>query len=128
MDIKIHGENLAVTEALRDCINQGVSHLKLVNHAQKIEVRLVSYSAQKEANVNIHYKGQDLHVCAKNADMYKAIDDVMHKLQRKIVAMKDVQKHKKGFKEANKQFMAMVEDAQYEYGTEEVDYEHQAFI
>jgi putative sigma-54 modulation protein len=122
MDIKIHGENLAITEALRDSIKQEVSHLKLFNQAQKIEVRLVSYSSSKEANVNIHYKGQDIHVCSKNPDMYKAIYDVMSKLQRKIVSMKEGQKHKKGFREATKEFISESQ-TELEYETEQVDYE-----
>lgn len=119
MDIKIHGENLAVTDALRERITQQVSHLKLFNQAQKIEVRLVSYSSIKEANINIHYKGQDIHVCAKNADMYKAIDEVMGKIQRKVISMKDVQKHKKGYREATKQFVV---ESELTYETEELNF------
>ena len=89
-DIIISGQNLDLTDALREAVVNKMS--KLFTHDERI-IRLrieLSYQPNKHkekefaAKGHIEIQGPDMIVSAESEDMYKSIDELAVKLARKI--------------------------------------------
>ncbi|NND65926.1 MAG: ribosome-associated translation inhibitor RaiA [Gammaproteobacteria bacterium] len=85
MQLTVTGRHVDLTDALRNRVNTRIKrinrHFKQVTNAH---VTLTVEKQQHKAEVNCHISGKDFFADAKSEDMYSAIDDLMHKLDRQI--------------------------------------------
>ncbi len=89
MDIKVYGENVEVTLAIKEHVIEKVSHLKLPEKVANIEVRLNHVKTTNIAKININCLGQNIHIEEKDDDLYAAIDKLIHRTQRNLVKFKE---------------------------------------
>ena len=95
MNLTISGHHLEVTPALRSYVTAKLD--RITRHFdQVVDVKvLLSIKKQKEkerrqhAECNIHVKGSDLFAECSNQDLYAAVDELVDKLDRKVVRHKD---------------------------------------
>ena len=95
MNLTISGHHLEVTPALRSYVTNKLD--RITRHFdQVVDVKvLLSIENQKEkqgrqrAECNVHVKGSDLFAESAHADLYAAVDDLVNKLDRKVVRHKD---------------------------------------
>lgn len=95
MNLTISGHHLEVTPALRSYVTAKLD--RITRHFdQVVDVKvLLSIEKQKEkerrqhAECNIHVKGSDLFAECSNQDLYAAVDELVDKLDRKVVRHKD---------------------------------------
>ena len=95
MNLTISGHHLEVTPALRSYVTAKLD--RITRHFdQVVDVKvLLSLEKQKEkgrrqhAECNIHVKGSDLFAECSNQDLYAAVDELVDKLDRKVVRHKD---------------------------------------
>ena len=95
MNLTISGHHLEVTPALRSYVTAKLD--RITRHFdQVVDVKvLLSVEKQKEkdrrqrAECNIHVKGSDLFADCANQDLYAAVDELVDKLDRKVVRHKD---------------------------------------
>ncbi len=89
-DIIISGQNLELTEALKNSVTEKMQ--KLFTHDERI-IRLrveLAYKPNKSrhnefsAKGHIEIQGPDMVVSVESDDMYKSIDELLVKLARKI--------------------------------------------
>ena len=95
MHLTISGHHLEVTPALRSYVTSKLDRISR-HFDQVVDVKvLLSVEKQKEkerrqrAECNIHVKGSDLFAECSNQDLYAAVDELMDKLDRKVVRHKD---------------------------------------
>ena len=95
MNLTISGPHLEVTPALRSYVASKLDRISR-HFDQVVDVKvLLSVEKQKEkerrqrAECNIHVKGSDLFAECSNQDLYAAVDELMDKLDRKVVRHKD---------------------------------------
>jgi putative sigma-54 modulation protein len=100
MNVTISGHHLEVTPALREYVLTKLD--RITRHFdQVVDITvLLSVEKQKEkdrrqkAEVNLHVKGKDIFVETSHEDLYAAIDQLMDKLDRQVLRLKDrVQNH-----------------------------------
>jgi putative sigma-54 modulation protein len=95
MNLTISGHHLEVTPALRSYVTGKLD--RITRHFdQVVDVRvLLTVEKQKEkekrqrAECNIHVKGSDLFAECSHEDLYAAVDELVDKLDRKVVKHKD---------------------------------------
>ncbi len=95
MNMTISGHHLEVTPALRSYVTNKLD--RIVRHFdQVVDVKvLLTVEKQKEkegrqrAECTIHVKGTDIFAESSDADLYAAIDELVDKLDRKVVRHKD---------------------------------------
>lgn len=89
MNLKISGQHLEVTEAMRLYVSEKVE--KLERHAEHITSIQITFRLDKDrhtAEADIHVSGANLHASATDENMYTAIDLMIDRLDRQA------QKHK----------------------------------
>lgn len=87
MKFEIRGENITVTEALNDYVEQKVGKLERYFNTElnaTAHVRMKVYNNQQSIEVTIPMKELLLRAEESNQDMYAAIDEVTEKLERQI--------------------------------------------
>ncbi len=95
MNLTISGHHLEVTPALRSYVTAKLD--RITRHFdQVVDVKvLLSVEKQREkdrrqrAECNIHVKGSDLFAECAHQDLYAAVDELVDKLDRKVVRHKD---------------------------------------
>ena len=100
MNLTISGHHLEVTPALRNYVTTKLDRITR-NFDQVVDVKVIlTFENQKEkerrqrAECNIHIKGTDMFAESSHADRYAAVDDLVDKLDRKVVRHKErVQDH-----------------------------------
>jgi putative sigma-54 modulation protein len=109
MNLTINAHHLEVTPALRTYVTSKLSRINR-HFDQVVDIKVwltVDNEKEKEkrqkAECNIHVKGCDLFAHSSHADLYAAVDDLVDKLDRKVVRHKDrMQEH---HHETNKRLM-----------------------
>jgi putative sigma-54 modulation protein len=109
MNLTISGHHLEVTPAMRSYVASKLD--RITRHFdQVVDVKvLLSVEKLKEkerrqrAECNIHVKGSDFFAECANQDLYAAVDELLDKLDRKVVQHKD--KIKNHHHEAAKRIM-----------------------
>ncbi len=90
MQISISGQQLEVTQALRDHVNEKLDKIiRHFDHVTNAQVVLHLENGTHKAEANIHIKGASLHATGKAGDMYAAIDSMSSKLDRQVLKHKD---------------------------------------
>lgn len=90
MNINIDGHHIDITPPLKDYVNKRFTRIK--EHFENITTAHVVLSLDKlqhKAEIQLHFKGKEIHASAIDADMYAAIDAVMDKAQRQVVKHKE---------------------------------------
>ncbi|GAB4392458.1 MAG: ribosome hibernation promoting factor [Gammaproteobacteria bacterium] len=86
MDIQFTGHQTEITDALRNLTTSKLE--RIVRHFGKILRIHVTFSVENSnrhiAEANIYAPGADFHARAEDSDMYKAIDDLINKLDSQL--------------------------------------------
>ena len=90
MQIETHGQQIEVTPALRDYVENRFSRLgRHFEHPCQIRVQLGLDKPQHRAEATVTMTGRSLHADANGVDMYAAIDLLADKLDRLLVKHKE---------------------------------------
>ncbi|MDH3209254.1 MAG: ribosome-associated translation inhibitor RaiA [Burkholderiaceae bacterium] len=96
MNLTISGHHLEVTPALREYVLTKLDRVKRhfdqvvdVNVLLSVE-KLKEKERRQKAEVTLHVKGKDIFVECTHEDLYAAIDQLMDKLDRKVVRHKEM--------------------------------------
>jgi len=85
MQIKLTGQHLEITEALKSCVDSKLAKLERhFDHITSAHVVLSVEKLRKKAEGTIHVSGASLVADAVHEDMYAAIDALSDKLDRQI--------------------------------------------
>ena len=90
MQINLSGHHIEITDPLRDFVNGKFA--KLERHFEQINNVQVILTVEKlvqKAEATMHISGADLFAEAHSEDMYSAIDDLAHKLDRQLIKHKE---------------------------------------
>ncbi len=90
MQIQIRGKNTKVTDALRSTIEEKMD--KVHRHFDQIIEGTVELSVEKNpkitknqrVEITLHVKGSTIRAEKSSDDMYSAIDDAAHKIERQV--------------------------------------------
>ena len=105
MQLQVKGRNLQVTDALFDHAERKLSKLSRIlppwDDATEVELELSventkSHGQDQVAEVTVRTKGPVLRVRERGADMYNAIDQAAHKLERQAAKYRDRRKRRRG--------------------------------
>ena|SRR3990167_2206599 len=100
MQVNFTGHGLEITPALRQLVENKFE--KIQRHFDHITSAHITFGVQKlenTAEITIHIPGHQLHAVAKSNDMYKAVDEMLNKLDQQIVKHKEKLKGHKGHRE-----------------------------
>ena len=86
MKIQISGHNMPLTQALQDSVHEKMKHLKACTDL--ITNFHVVLSAKK-AEAELHVPGKVIVAKAENQDLYVAINELSHKLERQLMDYKE---------------------------------------
>jgi len=90
MQLNITGQNVEITDALREFLNTKFS--KLEQYFERINQVYIVLKVEKVtqiADATLHVNGGELHASAEGQDMYAAIDGLIDKLARQLTKHKD---------------------------------------
>lgn len=90
MQLNITGQNVEITDALREFINPKFA--KLEQYFDRINQVYIVLKVEKVSHVaeaTLHVNGGELHASAEAQDMYAAIDGLIDKLARQLTKHKD---------------------------------------
>lgn len=90
MQLNITGQNVEITDALRDFLN--TKFVKLEQYFERINQVYIVLKVEKVAQIadaTLHVNGGELHASAEAQDMYAAIDGLIDKLARQLTKHKD---------------------------------------
>lgn len=92
MKVTVTGQQVEITPAIREYVVEKMERIKRhfdaiidVNVVLKVE------KLTQHVEANVHVQGRDLFAEAANPDMYTAIDDLVHTLDRQIIRLKEKQ-------------------------------------
>ena len=90
MQIETHGQQIDVTPALRDYVENRFSRLgRHFEHSCQIRVQLGLDKPEHRAEATVTMTGRALHADANGVDMYAAIDLLADKLDRLLMKQKE---------------------------------------
>lgn len=92
MQVNISGQNLEVTDSLRDYINEKFD--RLARHFDKItnvQVIMQVEKLRQKIEATLHIAGGEVVANAEHEDMYAAIDLLADKLDRQLIKHKEKQ-------------------------------------
>ena len=90
MNLNLTGNHVKITPAMRDYVSTKI--VKIRNHFDNIIDINVTLSVEKlsqKAEANVHLRGKDIFVEAKSLNMYASIDNLVDKLDRRIIKNKE---------------------------------------
>ncbi|SFT87574.1 SSU ribosomal protein S30P [Kosakonia arachidis] len=90
MQLNITGQNVEITDALREFVNSKFA--KLEQYFERINQVYIVLKVEKvihTSDATLHVNGGELHASAEGQDMYAAIDSLIDKLSRQLTKHKD---------------------------------------
>ena len=90
MNITYTWRNTDKTDAIEELATKKLE--KVFKHFDKINKINITFDCIKQdhiAKASLHVPGEEINAHASNEDMYKAIDDMIHKLLRQIDSYKE---------------------------------------
>ncbi|MDH3226584.1 MAG: ribosome-associated translation inhibitor RaiA [Thermoleophilia bacterium] len=105
MQLQVKGKNLQVTDALFEHAERKLGKLSRIlppwDDATRVELELSventkSHGQDQVAEVTVRTKGPVLRVRERGKDMYNAIDQASHKLERQAARYRDRRKRRRG--------------------------------
>lgn len=112
MNYNIRGENIEVTQAIREYVEKKVSKLERYfddKPTADVHVRLSVYNSEQRIEVTIPMTDVLLRAEERNSDLYAAIDLVVDKLERQIRKYKTKINRKSRGKDSPKLAFAQIE-------------------
>ncbi len=92
MNVIVTGQHVEITPAIRDYVVDKMERVKRhFEHPIDVSVILTVEKLNQHVEANVHVNGRDLFVEASNSDMYAAIDELVHTLDRQIIRHKEKQ-------------------------------------
>jgi len=91
MQINYSGHDVEVTDALKNLIEKKFERIKRhFNHPiTRVDVILSVQKLEQKAEINLHISGYEINAHAQDEDMYKAIDQMMLKLDTQLKKHKE---------------------------------------
>lgn len=90
MNLKLTGNHVEITDAMRDYVTSKISKIKRhFDHVIDVSVILSAEKLKQKAEANVHIRGKDIFVEADSEDMYASIDSLVDKLDRQILKHKE---------------------------------------
>jgi putative sigma-54 modulation protein len=97
MKVNVTGQHVEITPAMRDHISEKMQRIK--NHFDQpidINVILKIEKLQNHVEANVRVNGRDIFAQTSGSDMYVAIDDLAHLLDRQIIKQKEKNQNNRG--------------------------------
>lgn len=92
MNVMVTGQHIEITPAIRDYVVDKMERVKRhFDHPIDVSVILTVEKLNQHVEANVHVNGRDLFVETSNSDMYAAIDELAHTLDRQIIRHKEKQ-------------------------------------
>ena len=89
MQVSVTGHHIEVTDSLRNHVEEKIGKLKRhFDNVTDIHVILTVEKLDQKAEATVQISGAKLFADDVQEDMYKAIDNMVHKLERKIIKYK----------------------------------------
>lgn len=89
MEIKIHGNHLDVTPAIEQYIKEKFSHLPQPEKLNQVEFKIGVEKEQQYVHFDAHVLQEDIHIEAKDSNLYAAIDSLTSKIRQSFVKLKE---------------------------------------
>ena len=90
MQLNITGNNVEITEALREFVTAKFAKLEqYFDRINQVYVVLKEEKVTHTSGATLHVNGGEIHACAEGQDMYAAIDGLIDKLARQLTKHKD---------------------------------------
>ena len=90
MNINISGQNIEVTDALRDLTLTKFEKIQRhFDHITNVHINFHAKKMQHTVEATIHVPGEEIFAKATENDMYKALDEMIHKLDRQVKKYKE---------------------------------------
>ena len=90
MNLKLTGNHVEVTPAMRDYVTTKISKItRHFDHVIDVSVILSVEKHKQKAEANLHIRGKDIFVEANGTDMYASIDSLVDKLDRQVLKHKE---------------------------------------
>ncbi|MFS1537425.1 MAG: ribosome hibernation promoting factor [Candidatus Phlomobacter fragariae] len=90
MEFQITGQNIKITEALRQTVEEKCSKFEqYFDHINGIHVILKVQKFNQIAEATTKVNGAELHASAQEDDMYAAIDVMIEKMARQLTKYKE---------------------------------------
>ncbi|HCW99607.1 MULTISPECIES: ribosome hibernation promoting factor [Pantoea] len=95
MQLNLTGQNVEITEALREFISNKFAKLEhYFDRINQVYIVLKVEKVTQVAEATLHVNGGELHATAEAEDMYAALDGLVDKLARQLTRHKDkLKKH-----------------------------------
>lgn len=90
MNLNLTGHHVEITPAMRDYVTAKM--VKIKRHFDSVIDINITLSVEKlnqNAEANVHVRGKDIFVETNSSDMYASIDNLVDKLDRKILKHKE---------------------------------------
>ncbi|MBS0425082.1 MULTISPECIES: ribosome-associated translation inhibitor RaiA [Nitrosomonas] len=90
MNLKLTGNHVEITDAMRDYVTSKISKItRHFDHVIDVSVILSVEKLKQKAEANVHIRGKDIFVETDSEDMYASIDSLVDKLDRQILKHKE---------------------------------------
>ena len=90
MNLKLTGNHVEITNAMRDYVTSKISKItRHFDHVIDVSVILSVEKLKQKAEANVHIRGKDIFVETDSEDMYASIDSLVDKLDRQILKHKE---------------------------------------
>lgn len=92
MNVMVTGQHIEITPAIREYVMEKMLRINgHFDHLIEINIVLSVEKMRQHVEANVHVNGKDIFVEATHTDMYAAIDEVSHTLDRQIIRHKEKQ-------------------------------------
>lgn len=89
MNLNLTGHHVEITPAMRDYVTTKMDKIKRhFDNVIDVNVTLSVEKLKQNAEANVHVRGKDIFVETNSANMYVSIDNLVDKLDRKILKYK----------------------------------------
>lgn len=90
MNLKLTGNHVEITDAMRDYVTSKISKItRHFDHVIDVSVILSVEKHKQKAEANVHIRGKDIFVEVDGEDMYASVDSLIDKLDRQILKHKE---------------------------------------
>ncbi|MDE1942348.1 MAG: ribosome-associated translation inhibitor RaiA [Betaproteobacteria bacterium] len=92
MNVTVTGQQVEITPAIRNYVVEKMERVKR-HFEPKIDVNVVVKveKLMQHVEANLRVPGHDLFAKASNTDLYAAIDELVHTLDRQVIRIKEKQ-------------------------------------
>lgn len=93
MQLNITGQNVEITEAMREFVTSKFAKLEhYFDRINQVYIVLKVEKVTQSTDATLHINGGEIHASAEGQDIYAAIDGLIDKLARQLTRHKDKSK------------------------------------